>query len=79
MAPLDCVVVPLRADTPADCMSSRTDTAIVFEALVEQCQQEDGYHGTNKACHRIDVPPGKENGFIVTKMELCKANKGIVK
>lgn len=53
--------------------------AVVLKALVQQSQQENGYHGTNKTRHRLDVPPGEQNCLIVAKVELQKAQQRVIK
>lgn len=53
--------------------------AVVLEPLVQQSQQENGYHGTNKTRHRLDMPPGEQNCLIVAKVELQKAQQDVIK
>lgn len=53
--------------------------AVVLKALVQQSQQENGNHGTNKTRHSLDVPPGEQNCLIVAKVELQKAQQSVIK
>lgn len=53
--------------------------AVVLEALVQQSQQENGNHGTNKTRHRLDMPPGEQNCLIVAKVELQNAQQDVIK